>query len=168
MKKYIHGVKISEVKKIYGGGGCNDRSYLHVEYKDGSKETLTIITNDKTSFKLERQMRTELLKAFNEYNNIPETFLLENEAHVRINGELVHFGTRCIDNLQQYVYLTLKEIDELRKQFKIKDEGWRHLAACTMFKIENNKIDRKVPKRYIEQLEYMGYNTSLLEYELSE
>lgn len=166
MKEYIHGVKISDVEKIYGGGGSNNRAYFHIEYKDGSKERFVIVTNDNTSFKLEREMRTELLKAYNDYNNVPEIFLLENEAHVRINGQWVHFGTRCINNLQEYVYLTLKEIEELKKQFKIKDEGWRHLASCTLFRIEGNKINKKVPKRYIEQLEYMGYDTSLLEYEL--
>ena len=111
-------------------------------------------------------MKKEILEKFNEYNNIPESYLLENEVHVWINGEYVHFGTRCINNLDEYEYLTLKEIDELRKQFKIRDKGWRHLARCTLFKIEDNKVDRDIPKRYIEQLEYMGYDVSKLEYKL--
>nr|DAU00485.1 MAG TPA: hypothetical protein [Caudoviricetes sp.] len=99
-------------------------------------------------------------------NTISETYLLENEIYIKINNQLIHFGTRCINNLQEYKYLTLKEIDILRIQFKIKDEGWRHLSAITLFSIENNKIDRKVPRRYIEQLEYMGYDISKLKYEL--
>lgn len=168
MKNYLYGIKISEIKQIYGGGGSSDISYFHIEYKGGSKERFSIYTNDNTSFELERKIRRELLEAFNEYNNVEESYLLENEAHVRINGEWIHFGTRCINNLQEYVYLTLKEVDELRRQFKIKDGGWRHLAACTLFKIEKNRVDRRIPKRYVEQLEYMGYDVSKLEYELKD
>ena len=62
----------------------------------------------------------------------------------------------------------LKEIEELRKEFKIKDEGWRHLVGITMIAIKDNKVIGSVPKRYIEQLEYMGYDTNVLEYELKE
>ena len=164
--EYIHGVKISEIKKVNGIGGSPDRAYFHILYKDSSKEIFTIVTKDKTSYKLAREMKKEILEKFNEYNNIPESYLLENEVHVWINGEYVHFGTRCINNLDEYEYLTLKEIDELRKQFKIRDKGWRHLARCTLFKIEDNKVDRDIPKRYIEQLEYMGYDVSKLEYKL--
>ena len=78
----------------------------------------------------------KILKEFNEYNNIPEMYLLENEVYVLINGECVHFGTRCINSLQEFEVLTLKEIGKLRKQFKIKDEGWRHASYCQLFKIE--------------------------------
>ena len=56
----------------------------------------------------------------------------------------------------------------LISEFKIKDEGWRHLAAITMLIIKGNKVIGSVPKRYIEQLEYMGYDTNVLEYELKE
>ena len=31
-----------------------------------------------------------------------------------------------------------------------------------------NKVSQKIPKKYIEQLEYMGYNIDKLEYELLE
>ena len=37
-----------------------------------------------------------------------------------------------------------------------------------MLTIKGNKVIGSVPKRYIEQLEYMGYDTSILEYELKE
>ena len=166
MKEYVNGVKISEVKEIYGIGGSADRASFHIIYKDGSKETFTIITKDNTSYKLAKEIKTEIKQAYNEYNNIPEIYLLENEIYIYINGQHTHFGTRCIDILDDYVYLTNKEVKELKKQFKIKDEGWRHLSSCTLFRIEGNKINKKVPQRYIDQLEYMGYDTSILEYEL--
>ena len=168
MEEYVHGVKIKNIKEISGYGGSPDRAYFNIIYKDGSKEKMTIITKDNTSYQLVRSIQRDILIAFNEYNNIPETYLLKNEVHIRVKGEWIHFGTKCENNLQENEYLTLKEIDELRKQFKIRDEGWRQLAAITLFSIENNKIDRKVPKRYIEQLEYMGYDVDKLEYELKE
>ena len=119
--KYVHEVEISEIKEI------------------GAREKFTIATKDNTSYELARKMKTEILKEFNKYNNIPETYLLENEVYITINGETVHFGTRCINNLQDLEVLTLKEIDEMRKQFKIRDEGWRHLSYCQLFSIEENK-----------------------------
>ena len=168
MKEYVHGVEISKVSRIYDSFGGSDRCSLEIEYKDGSKEILTFITKDHSSFDVCRKIRRELLEAYNEYNNIQETFLLENEAYANINGEIIHFGTRCKTILDDYVLLTLKEIEDLRKEFKIKDEGWRHLAGITMLTIKGNKVIGSIPKRYIEQLEYMGYDTSVLEYELKE
>ena len=168
MNEYVHGIEISNVLKIYDSFGSSSRCSLEIEYKDGNKETLTFITKDNSSFNERRKVRRELLEAYNEYNNIQETFLLENEAYANINGEIIHFGTRCKTILDDYVLLTLKEIDNLRKEFKIKDEGWRHLAAITMLTIKGNKVIGSVPKRYIEQLEYMGYDTNVLEYELEE
>ena len=168
MKEYVHGVEISNVSRIYDSFGGGDRCSLTIEYKDGSEEILTFITKDHSSFNERKKVKRELLEAYNEYNNIQETFLLENEAYANINGENIHFGTRCKTILDDYVLLTLKEIDNLRKEFKIKDEGWRHLAAITMLTIKGNKVIGSVPKRYIEQLEYMGYDTNVLEYELEE
>ena len=168
MNEYVHGIEISNVLKIYDSFGSSSRCSLTIEYKDGNKETLTFITKDNSSFNECRKAKRELLEAYNKYNNIQETFLLENEAYANINGEIIHFGTRCKTISDDYVLLTLKEIEELRKEFKIKDEGWRHLAAITMLIIKGNKVIGSVPKRYIEQLEYMGYDTSVLEYELKE
>ena len=168
MNEYVHGIEISKVLKIYDSFGSSNRCSLTIEYKDGSKETLTFITKDNSSFDECRNVKKELLEAYNKYNNIKETFLLENEAYAKINGEIIHFGTRCKTISDDYVLLTLKEIDNLRKEFKIKDEGWRHLAYIIMLIIKDNKINGSVPKRYIEQLEYMGYDTNVLEYELEE
>ena len=168
MKEYVHGVEISKVSRSDESFGGSDRCSLEIEYKDGNKEILTFITKDHSSFNERKKVKRELLEAYNEYNNIQETFLLENEAYANINGEIIHFGTRCKTILDDYVLLTLKEIEELRKEFKIKDEGWRHLAGITMLTIKGNKVIGSVPKRYIEQLEYMGYDTSVLEYELKE
>lgn len=76
MKKHIHGVKISEVKEIGNTGGLPNRAYFSITYKDNSKEKFIIITNDNTSFKELRKIKSEIYKAFNEYNNIPESYLL--------------------------------------------------------------------------------------------
>lgn len=168
MKEYVHGVNIADVERISSYYGSCDRASIEVFYKDGGKEKLTFITREENALVEIKKLEKELLAAYNEYNNIQETYILENEAYALINGEMIHFGTRCETINKEYKLLTLKEIEELRKQFKIKDNGFRHLALCIMLQIKGNRIINKVPKRYIEQLEYMGYDTSLLEYELKE
>lgn len=95
-------------------------------------------------------------------------YYLENDMHVLINGQYVHFGVRCEDKDGNYVYLTNKEIEELNKNFKIVERGWRHLAAITLFSIKGNKVSQKIPQRYVDQLAYMGYNIDKLDYELLE
>lgn len=95
-------------------------------------------------------------------------FYLENDVHVLINGQYVHFGVRCQDENGEYVYLTNKEIDELNKEFRIVERGWRHAASIVLFSINGNAISQKIPKKYIDQLEYMGYNIDKLEYVLLE
>ena len=76
------------------------------------------------------------------------------------------------DKTGEIVYLTNKEVEELKKEAKFscyfKDEGWRYGSYSQIFGIESNKVSGKIPKRYVEQLEYMGYDVSKLEYELKE
>ena len=103
MNEYVHGIEISNVLKIYDSFGSSSRCSLTIEYKDGSKETLTFITKDNTSFNERRNVKKELIEAYNKYNNIKETFLLENEAYANINGEIIHFGTRCKTISDDYV-----------------------------------------------------------------
>ena len=88
MKEYVHGVEISNVSRIYDSFGSSDRCSLTIEYKDGSEEILTFVTKDHSSFDECKKVRRKLLEAYNEYNNIQETFLLENEAYANINGRL--------------------------------------------------------------------------------
>ena len=81
MNEYVHGIEISNVLKIYDSFGNNSRCSLIIEYKDGSKETLTFITKDNSSFNERRKVRRELLEAYNEYNNIQETFFNKISLH---------------------------------------------------------------------------------------
>lgn len=168
MEKYIHGVKISEVESIYGGGGSCDRAYLHVLYKNGHKESFVIVTTDGTSFKLESEMRRELMEAFVEYNDIPEKYTLKNTVYATINGISEAVGMNVIDRYGFRVDLTLKEIDRLRKEFKIIDDGWREMSYINVFSIVDGKINGKISKKWIDQLEYMQYDISKLKYELKE
>lgn len=172
MQKYWNLIEISDIKEIdtgcsgiYDPEGKGNREWFAIKMKNGNKNILHYISQDDKKYA--EEARLEIRKLFNEYNNIPEMYLLENEAFAIINGKLVRFGCRVIDNLGQYILFTQKEIDKFEKQFKIKDEGWRHLLAITMLKIEENKIvfPKKVSQRYLEQLEYMGYDVNLLKFE---
>lgn len=179
MEKYVHGVKISDVKRIGGASVYHNykqdrddyswsRYEFDIEYKDEAKQKdrFVIFNTSGISDKRAKQIHKELKMAYNEYNSVPDVFVLENTISAKINGESVDVGFRCINNLGEYIYFTNKEIDKLRSDFKIKDEGWRHLAYIQAFQIEDNKIGGKIEKKWIDQLEYMGYNISNLEYTL--
>lgn len=97
-----------------------------------------------------------------------EMFTLENDTYVVINGKYIKFGCRCTTEDGKYIILTNKEIEELDKEFRIKETGMRHMMAIELFQINGRTVDRFIPKKYLEQLEYMGYNISLLDYELLE
>ena len=132
--------------------------------KDGNKHTLHYISKDKISYA--NQARRKIKQILNELNNVPETYLLENEIDARINGTSIKVGYRVENILDDYENFTLQEIEELRKQFKIRDDGWRHLCYIQVLEIEGNKVKRPVEQRWIDQLKYMGYDVDLLEYEL--
>ena len=182
MEKYVHGVKISDVKRITGASAHynykeNEDDYswsryeFDVEYKDEAKQKdrFVIFNTSGVSDKRAKQIHKDLKMAYNEYNNVPDIYVLENGISARINGESIDVGCRCINNLGEYIYFTNKELDKLRSEFKIKDEGWRHLAYIQAFEIEHTKVKGgKIEKKWIDQLEYMGYNISKLEYTLEQ
>lgn len=167
-KDYWNGVKIEDIESIGECGGSYLKSgaheYFTITMKDGSLHTMHYTSKNKE--RLGENARIEIVTKFNEFNNIPETYLLENKASADINGEIIDFGYRVEDNLGKYKYLTLKEIDDYRKKFMIRDEGWRHLCFIKMLTIKNNKVISPsiIPQEYLDQLEYMGYDISTLEY----
>lgn len=170
MQEYWNEIKIADIKKIGGISRYSVRGETFVEFNVTMKDKSIHNMNFKTKSEVKNYgelKRKELLKLYNEQNNIPETYLLENDIFLRVNDKNIHFGVRCVTILDEYVYLTNKEIEELRKGSKIKNEGWRHLLYIQPFIIKENKIDRPIPQRYIDQLEYMGYDVSELEYEIS-
>ena len=174
-EEYWNGVKIECIKEVRPGGFSynedvdRSRAYFTLVMKDGKENVMNFISKgyDNTTG---RTSEKEIRQIFNEYNNVPEMYILENETFAKINGERVGFGYRVKDNLNEYREFTCREIDELRKEFKIKDEGWRHMLYIEMLTIEGNRVVRpsRIPRRYLEQLEYMGYDISKLEYELEE
>lgn len=93
-------------------------------------------------------------------------FEIKNSLFILINGANVYFGEKCITEDGDHVYLTLKEIETLKEQSKIIETGWRQLAYICLFEINEMKVDRPIPLRYIEQLSYMGYDVDSLSYEL--
>ena len=100
-------------------------------------------------------------------------YIIVNDIFIDVDGESVKFGIMAEnDKTGEIVYLTNKEVEELKKEAKFscsfKDEGWRYGSYSQIFGIEGNKVSGKIPKRYVEQLEYMGYDISKLEYELKE
>lgn len=100
-------------------------------------------------------------------------YIIVNDIFINVDGESVKFGIMAEnDKTGEIVYLTNKEVEKLKKEAKFscffKDEGWRYGSYSQIFGIKGNKVSGKIPKRYVEQLEYMGYDISKLEYEIKE
>jgi len=170
MKEYWNGIKISDIKNINKCGyNCNleseeKREYFTIEMKDGSKHTLHYIFYDKS--RKGNNARRELKQILNERDNTPEIYYLYTEIYGNINGQSIVVGYEAEDNLDEYKYFTLNEIEELNKQFKIGDKGIRSLVYIQIFTIEENKIKFPIEQRWLDQLTSLGYDISKLEYKL--
>lgn len=159
MQEYWRGIKISGIKYITKGGYNSfgePYSYFQVFMNNGDKNTLYFEGHGAGKH------RKDLINLFNEYNNIPETYLLENEIDIRVDGESILFGYRVENNLGDYEYKTLVEIEELRKQGKIRDEGWRHLVYICLLEISKGKIVKgKLTEQYKRQLDELVITISI-------
>jgi hypothetical protein len=168
MKEYWNCIKISDIDSIGGCGGSyggiETHQYFKIKMKDKSINTLHFISHEGKNEG--EKARLEIKKLFNEYNNVPETFLLYTNVYGRINGESVRVGYEVKNILDEYEYFTLNEIDTLKKQFKIKDNNERSLVYIQVFEIEANMIKNPIEERWIKQLETLGYDISLLQYTL--
>jgi hypothetical protein len=168
MQEYWNCIKISDIESIGGCGGSyggiETHQYFKINMKDKSIHTLHFISHEGNSEG--EKARLEIKKLFNEYNNVPETFLLYTNVYGRINGQSVHVGYEVKNILDQYEYFSLIEIEELRKQFKLKDNGSKSLVYIQIFEIEGNTIENPIEERWIKQLETLGYDISLLTYTL--
>lgn len=168
-------INIQDVKGISGvGGHYNYTTETSTEYF-----TVTLNSDEERYFSFTRKLddktarkckdaRRELKKLYNDYNKVPEMYYLYTKVFGRINGSIVHVGYEVENNLDEYEIFSLLEIDELRKQFKIGDRGFRSLVYMQAFQIDGNEIINKIDKKWIDQLKDMGYNTDILQYELKE
>jgi hypothetical protein len=151
------GIPIKDIKYISGAGCWTENGkrfdYFLIKMNDNEKE-YKIVYED--CFE-RNDARTEVYTMFNEYHNVPETYRLENEIHAWINGNFTHVGTRVENNVHNYEYKMLYEIEELRKQGKITDNGCRHLAGITAFEIVDNVPKKPLKPEHIQQLKNMGY-----------
>jgi hypothetical protein len=168
MKEYWNRIKISDIKDVSGVGGSysdNEVSeYFVITMIDESKNTLHYISKDKIRYG--NIARRELKQILNERDNIPEIYYLYTDIFARINGQVIKVGYEVENILDEYQNFTLNEIEELRKQFKIGDKGFRSLVYIQVFEIKENKIVKPIEKRWIKQLISMGYDVSKLEYEI--
>ncbi|EOO11293.1 hypothetical protein [Bacillus cereus] len=153
-QKYWNQVEIAEIKSISGVGGRfgDDMDvYFIVFMKDGS--TAQFHYNSRIAY----EKRRELKKLYNEFNNVPETYKLMNEADIQVGGVSIPFGVRVDNSLDESEYKTLLEIEELTKQGKIIDNGVRQLAYICLLDIQNGKIVRgTLTDAYRKQLDAMG------------
>ncbi|PPA85006.1 hypothetical protein C4A75_09520 [Brevibacillus laterosporus] len=154
MRKYWRGICIGDIKAISGiGGRFGEETYTYFNIRMKDKKVITLYFEDVNAYK----HRRELKSLFNEYHKIPESYLLENNIHIRVNGEIILFGCRVEDNLDDYVYKTLIELDELKSEGKIRDEGWRHMLFICPLEIENGKVIRgTITDQWQRQLDHMG------------
>lgn len=107
-------------------------------------------------------------------------YTLINKGYAQINGGIKLFGEKIIDENGKEQFLTLLEIEELKKQGQIIDPPLRKIPYLTVICIEKEvevkangniirnkcKYPTSIPQRYVNQLEYMGYDISKLEYKL--
>jgi len=171
MKEYWKGIKISDIKnvdKVCGnynyGENEESRECFNVYMNNGNKHTLHYIFNDKS--RKGYYARKELKQILNERDNTPEIYYLYTEIYGNFNGQSIVVGYEVEDNLDEYKYFTLNEIEELNKQFKIGDKGIRSLVYIQIFTIEGNKIKSPIEQKWLDQLVSLGYNISKLEYKL--
>lgn len=172
MTEYWNGIKISDIKDISGVGGSyrlignkEAREEFTVYMNDGKEKTLYYISNDSFGGKSPARIeRRELKRILNERDNVPEIYYLYTKVYANINGQAIHVGYEVENNINEYENFSLNEIDELRKQFKIGDKGFRSLVYIQVFQIDNNKVKNPIDQKWIDQLISMGYDISKLEY----
>lgn len=165
----FRGVKLEDIDHIATGGKWWSEGLLTVKYfiklKDGTEEEVEF---EGTSEEVDK-FRAELKKVKSkiaDLNNIPEQYTVKNTVYVKINGNSVPFGKYCLNRTDERVILTNKEVDKFDKQFKMIYPKFTELSYCQCFSIDNGKASKPLPQRYIDNLEYMGYDLSCLEYEL--
>lgn len=172
MEKYWNGIEISNIKHVSNGCGgsygCNGNLNIHekfyIDMKDGTKHVLHYISHE--GKREGEEARVEVKKIFNEYNKIPEVYLVTNNTFIEVDGEQLEFGVQVENILGQNLYFTIKEFFDLKKQFTVKDDGGRNLSYIQKFSIQGNRVSNPIPQNYVDQLEYMGYDINKLEYEL--
>jgi hypothetical protein len=149
-KEYWRQTKIADIKSISGIGGRFGRDdldiYFAAEMKDGNHHFYHY--DSRKAY----DERNELFDLFIECNHIPETYRLENEMNIQVDGVSVPFGCRVEGIKGDYQYKTFLELDELRKENKILNDGWRHAVYICLFKIEVGIVHDKLTSAYREQL----------------
>lgn len=93
-------------------------------------------------------------------------YRLRNNIFANINGERILVGCTAYDDNDKCHYLTNLEINDLRKELQIYDDGSRTLAYIEIINIQGRtikNISKENPEKWIRQLEYLGYDISLLE-----
>ncbi|MFJ8247379.1 hypothetical protein [Peribacillus asahii] len=155
MKKYWNSLLLKDIEKVGGVGGRfgteNMNIYFTVLMKDGQKHHFHY--DSRRAY----DERRELKKLFNEVNNVPEYYLLENEMFLEVGSSRFSFGCRVNNNLDESEYLTNTQIERLKRQGKIRDEGWRHLAYICPLRIENKKVVHgELTEAFKEELDALG------------
>ncbi|ASA22567.1 hypothetical protein [Paenibacillus donghaensis] len=158
--EYWNTIKIVDIASVRGVGGRfsdqGDHTYFTVAMKDGQLHTFHYANRDAYAF------RRELKGLYNEVNKIGEYYLLENNTYIEVNGESILYGCRVENNLNDYEYKTLLEIETLRREGKIVDEGWRHLCYISLIKIQHGKVVRGViDDAAIAQIKSLGLDLKI-------
>lgn len=127
---------------------------------------------DETSFECNGAIyRAELIELHKKCKiaNDENEYILVNSISANINGNTITIGMQCESiHTDEYVSFSLKEVEELNKKFKIKDPGWRHLSYIEALRIKGTDVVWPVEQKYINQLEELGYDTSILKYTIKE
>jgi hypothetical protein len=101
-------------------------------------------------------------------NDKVDTYYLYTDVFGIINSTPIKVGYQVKYDSDKYKIFTFNEVEELRKQFKIGDNGFRTLVFISAFEIKGNKIVRPefISQRWIDQLISLGYDVSKLQYNI--
>lgn len=153
MNQFWNDVDIEEIKSFSGVGGGSDSGYFIITMKDDSEKRL-----DFDSRYDAYQNLYAVKEIYNAYHNVPESYTIENEAFIEINGSSEKFGYLVKDATGRPLDITILQAKEYKKWCKLVETRNRNMSYRTMGKIEFGKVIwGKVDDNFIAQLRTLEY-----------
>lgn len=151
------GIPIKDIARISGAGCWTENGkrfdYFLINMNDNEREYKMVYEDCHKR----NEERTEVYTMYNEYHNVPESYLIQNTVFAMVNGVRVKVGMKVRTNIGTDKYLMDYEIEKLRREGKIEDSGRRQMAYIQAFEILANKPTKELKPEYIKQLKHMGY-----------
>jgi hypothetical protein len=149
-------IKIADVEAIY------DRT---LKYEDGERIDLikfkmksgALVELEYADCQERNKDYEEFFTMFVQYHEVPESYLIKNDVFARINGQSIRIGKYVRTIIGTSKYLMNYEVEKLRREGKIEDNGRRQMSYIQAFELVANKPTKELKPEYIKQLKIMGY-----------